>query len=270
MKKFLIFLIFIFLNAKIVDRVIVSVNGEPITSYELNKTVALLKISPKEALNILIDKKIIDEEIKKRGIEVDEFDIENALEKIASKNGMSVFEFKNFLKAKGEYNKFIKNLKDNLLKQKLFSQIVSSRLKITPKELKNYYNQHKDEFKTFKNIEVVKYQSNNPENLKKVIKNHMFLLDNVKVEIQDFNVSNLPLNLIYLFNSVKKDSFTPIFSNDEGYVTYYINKKEGVTTIPFEKVKDIIYQKLANKKREEILKDYFNTLKNQADIEYFN
>ena len=270
MKKFLIFLIFLsFLSAKIVDRVIASVNGEPITSYEITNTVTSLNVSPKEALNILINQKIIDEEIKKRGIEVDEFDIENALEKIAHQNKMSVFEFKALLKQRGELNKFMNNLREDLLKQKLFSQIVNSKLKVTPKELKNYYINHKNEFKTFKKIDVTEYISKNPEDLKKIAKNHLFFLDNVTVKTSTFNSNDLPINLVFLFNSTKEGSFTPILNDNDKYIMFYINKKEGNDILPFEKVKNIIANKLIEQKRNSILKEYFNTLRNQADIELF-
>jgi len=270
MKKFILILIFLnFVNAKIVDRVVAVVNGEPITSYDITKTFKSLNISPREALNILIEQKIIENEIKRRGIEVDDFDIENAIEKIAKQNGMSVFEFKNYLKERGEYNNFLKNLKKDIQKQKLFAQIVNSKLKVSNKELKNFYDQNKEKFTTFKQIEVIEYISQNPDELKHIKKNPLYNSSNIKIENRVFKYNQIPLNLMFLFNSTKEGEFTPIINNGNSYVMFYINKKEGKVILPFEQIKNIIANQLMQQKRNAILKEYFNTLKNQADIEIF-
>jgi peptidyl-prolyl cis-trans isomerase SurA len=156
MKKYvLIGLLTLSLNAKIVDKVVASVEGEPVTSYELQTFSKQNHLPKDEALKILIQQKLIESEIKKRGINVDDFEIENELEKIAKRNGMDLFQFKNILMQRGELEKVKKQIKDNLLKKKLFEQIVQSKLNITPEDVKNYYNKHKEEFSTFKSIQVI-------------------------------------------------------------------------------------------------------------------
>lgn len=169
MKKYiLIGLLAISLNAKVVDKVIASVEGEPITSYEV-QTFAKQNNFPKDkALGILIQEKLIESEIKKRGISVDDFEIEDELEKMAKQNGMDLFQFKNILAQRGELEKVKKQIKNNLLKRKLFNQIVQAKLNITPDDLKDYYKKHINEFTVFNSIQVVKYTANNPEILKKV------------------------------------------------------------------------------------------------------
>ena len=271
MKKFLIvgLIAASLLQAVIVDRVVASVNGEPITSYDIAKTVNILKTTPQQALNYLIDKKILDSEIKKRGIGVDEFDIENAVEKIAQKNGMTLFEFKSYLQQRGELEKLRSQIKNDLLKEKLFSQIVNSKLKISDKEINDYYTKHQQEFKTFNTIEVVSYYSNNPQKLEEIKKNPFISNNDVLTKTEIFKYSEMPLNLLYLFNKTKEGEFTPVINNGASYITYYIAKKEGETLLPLESVKNIIINKIVNEKRERILKEYFAKIKNQADIKIY-
>ncbi|WP_456470342.1 SurA N-terminal domain-containing protein [Caminibacter sp.] len=268
-KSLLILCTALILNAKIVDKVVASVNNAPITSYDIEKVSSEAKVSEDIALNMLIDQKLLQQEIKKRGITVDEFDIDNKLEKIARQNGMSLFEFKNILAQKGMLEDFKKRIKDNLLKEKLFENIVNSKLQISPEEIKNYYENHKNEFTTFKTVQVMKYQANNPKILKEVQKNPLYSNTSVKSESAVYDVDELPLRLLFLFNETKVGEFTPIINEGTHYSTYYIARKDGKKILPFKKVKNIIYNKLIAQKREEILKDYFNKIKNQADIKIY-
>ena len=270
MKKIIFCLVLIFLlHAEVVDKIVATVNNIPITSYEVKKVSENLNISHDKALQILLDQKLIQSEIKRRGIEVDDFEIENALEKVAKQNGLSLFEFKNILMQKGQYKQFRNKIKDDLLKEKLFDEIVQTKLKITPEEIKNYYENHKDEFKVFKNIQVTKYRANNKQILNKVKKNPLANA-NVKTETAVYDYNELPLGLLFLFKQTKVGDFTPVINDGLNYSMYYIARKDGNNYIPFDKVKNVIANKLAAEKREIILKDYFNKLKNKAYIRFYN
>jgi len=258
------------LNAKIVDKVIASVNNIPITSYDLQTVINQTHLNKQQALNYLIDQKIIDSEIKKRGISVDDYEIAEAMSQIAKRNNMSLFEFKNILMQKGELKKFRNQIKQNLLKQKLFAQIVNSKLHITPQEIKNYYNTHKNEFTIFDTVQATEYMANNPEVLKNLFKNPFYNDKNIISKTVVLSSKNLPLDKIYLFKNTKVNSFTPIINDGLSYVTYYVVNKEGKRVLPFDEVKNIIANELINQKRNRILREYFNQVKNRADIKFYN
>ncbi len=271
MKKLFLAFLFVFsLNAKIVDKVVASVNGEPITSYDIQITSKLLNIPSNKTLNYLIDQKLIESEIKKRDINVDDFEVDEAMDKIAKRNNLTLFEFKNILIQRGDYKKFRNKIKQNLLKQKLFASIVNAKLKITPEEIKNYYNSHKNEFSIFDTIQVVKYSSKNPEILKTLYNNPFFTDKNITSETKIYKWNELPLDKLYLLKNTKEGEFTPIINEGLSYSTYYITKKEGKVYLPFNKVKNIIANKLIQEKRNEILKEYFDKIKNRADIKIYN
>jgi len=269
MKKLLyIFGIAALLNAEVIDKVIATVNNLPITSYDVQKTSEALHVPKDKALNILIDQNLIKSEIKKHGIEVDDFEIENAMDRVAKQNGLSLFEFKNILMQKGQYKQFREQIKDDLLKQKLFNQIVQTKLHISDEDIKNYYENHKDEFKIFKTVQVTKYSANNKKVLNDLKQNPLINL-NVKTENNVFSYNELPVGMLFLFKQTKVGEFTPIINDGLGYSMYYVARKDGNAYIPFEKVKNAIANKLAAEKREMILKDYFNKLKNRAYIKIY-
>ena len=271
MKKFLVAASFVFLlHAEVLDKVIASINNIPITSYEVEKTAKQLNISKEKALQVLLDKKLIQSEIKKRGIEVDDFELENAMEKIAKQNGFTLFEFKNILMQRGQYKDFVKNLKENLLKQKLFDQIVQTILHINEEDIRNYYNNHKNEFSIFKTIQVTKYTANNRQTLNDIKQNPLMANLKIKPETKVYSYDELPVALMFLFKQTKVGEFTPIINEGLGYSMYYVARKDGNVYIPFDKVKVAIANKLAAEKREQILKDYFGKLKNRAYIKYYN
>jgi peptidyl-prolyl cis-trans isomerase SurA len=271
MKKYLLIALLIMgLNAKTVDKVIANVEGEPITSYELNSFAKNSNLSKEKALSVLIDQKLIESEIKKRGINVDDFEIENEMEKIAKQNGMDLFQFKNILTQKGELEKLRKQIKNNLLKRKLFEQIIQTKLRIAPSEITDYYKNHKKDFTIFDSIQVIKYSANNPELLKKIKENPLINNPLVSTKNLVLNSDNMPLSLIFILKDIKEGGYSPIFNDGANYSMFYVVKKEGEKTMPLEKVKNLIYSKLAQQKQEVILKTYFDRLKNRADIEIFN
>ena len=270
MKKILIAsLVFLSLNAKTVDKIVAVVNNNPITSYDVQTLENQLHVDKNQALNMLIDKKLIQNEIEKRGISVDDYEIDDAMRKIAKRNNMSLFEFQNILTQKGELQKFKKKLKENLLKQKLFAEIVNAKLKITPQDIKKYYQTHKEEFAVFQNIQVVKYSSNNPEILKKLSNNPYFNSPNLNVSTKTYSYNELPLDKVYLFKNTKVGQFTPVVNEGLNYVRYFISDKKGKVYLPFDKIQNVIAQQLATQKRNEILKEYFDRIKNRADIQIY-
>jgi hypothetical protein len=270
MKKLLFLLLAVFLNATIVDMVVVSVNKEPITSYEVVTLSKKLHIPYKEALNLLIDKKLFDDAIKEQGISVDEFDIENALEKIASSYGMSVYEFKRMLKEKGEWREFEKKLKEKLLRDKFIKEYLNSKISIDDKEIKEYYNSHKSEFEIFKKAKVIVYKANNPALLEKVIRNPFKKVKGVVVEQKTITPKELNLKELFVLKNTPIKSFSPILDKGIYYETFYVASKEGKTYIPFDKVKDIIANKLIQKKEKEALNSYIARLRSEASIQFYN
>ena len=70
------------LSAGLVDGIALVVNEEPITLYDIDKKMLESNLSKKDAVSLLIDELLYEQELRKYNIEVDIFDVNNYIEKI--------------------------------------------------------------------------------------------------------------------------------------------------------------------------------------------
>lgn len=269
MKKLLLTTIFSsYIFAALIDGIAIIVNNEPITTYEIYKTSKILNISEQKAAEALIDQKLQEAEIKRLGISVDEFELDDAMEKFAKKRGLTLDELKNIITQKGvSWNEYKESFKKELLKKKLFEHIASKNLsRPDDEEIKNYYKEHIDKFSIPRYVEVVKYISKNPQNLKKVMQNPLISIDGVQVGEERVDVSKIDPKLAYLLQSTKEGSFTSIIPFGNQYLLMYVKKKIDVTPMKFEEVKNAVLADIMQKRREKAIKDYLSKLKAKAKI----
>jgi len=262
--KFLIsvFLV-ISLYAVVIDKIEILVNNIPITSYDIYKTQKKLRVDKDQAIAYLIDNTIIQTALKQRDIYVDDFDIDNVMSKIAHKNNMSLYDFKNYLLQRGELDSFRQQLKQDLEKRKL---IESLHVNITKKDVQKYYQQHKEEFIRSTQIVTTEYTSNNKESLIKITKNPLMLSNDIQIQEKTFNINNTNPKLMGFLASFDEKTFTPIINIDGKYTTFYIIKKDKPKLVPLENVGIEIYNKLLTQKQNQALKDLIAKLKAKADI----
>jgi len=266
MKFLLSVFLVISVYAKVIDKIDILVNNIPITTYEIFKTQKDLNIDEKGAISYLIDKAILEAVIKKRGIYVDDFDIDNEMKKIAQRNGMSLFNFKDYLLQKGELSKLKEQIRLKLEREKLLKTL---NVRVSEKEMKEYYNTHKKEFMLPSNIEVTKYSSNNKEVLSQTIKNPLLNhANNVDIEDMKLNIKTTNPDLLSFLNQYKEDSFTPIVTFDNKFTSFYIIKKGKLEAIPYKIAVGKIYAILLQKAQNKALKDFIQKLRAKADIEF--
>lgn len=119
------------------DKVVARINGEVITKDELYDV--LVAQGGAEALDSLISNKIIDLELKKKGFEVTDADVDAELQKmIAQYGGQESFD--QALASYGYTNSDIKkNIKMNLSATKL----VGTDVVVTEEDMKAYFDQNK-------------------------------------------------------------------------------------------------------------------------------
>jgi peptidyl-prolyl cis-trans isomerase SurA len=91
-------------------------------------------------LNHLVDEKLIDSEVKRRGLEVTIERVEQEIRNIAKGNGISRAQLQEALKAKGvsisQYQDFIKT---SLERQGLIEKEVTSKIRISDEDISSYY-----------------------------------------------------------------------------------------------------------------------------------
>lgn len=270
MKKiFLALFILSYTFASIINGIAIVVNSEPITMLDIIKTSKMLNISKKEATELLIDQKLQESQIKKFGIFVDEFELEDAIENFAKERGLTLSKLKDIIEKQGiSWQEYKEKFKKDLLKRKLYQKIVSSKLsQPDTKELLEYYKNNIDKFSIPKYVEVVKYISKDRVALNKIKSNPMAAIDGVQVDQEMVDISKINPKLALLLKDTKENSFTPIIPLGDSFLLLYIKKKIDVTPMEFENVKDAVLAKMVEEKREKIIKEFIAKLKINANIE---
>jgi len=254
--------------AGLIGGIALIVNDEAITVYDIEKLRMEKKLSKEESVSRLIDKILFEQLVKKNHIAVDTLDINNYLRKVATLNGMNLYTFKSILKQKYEdYGKYERNVKKLITKQKLTNKLVRGNIKIaTQEDLKIYYENNKDMFKYASKIKAVQYISPNKNDLQTIISNPMANIQTVKRIPIDLEQKDLNSQLRYVINETKANSFTPILTSKQKYVSLFIKQKENEQTIPFDSVKDRVFSIVMQDREKKYLKDYFEKAKISADI----
>jgi parvulin-like peptidyl-prolyl isomerase len=254
--------------AQMVNGIAITVNDEPITLYDIDRTMAVNKIGKNEAVSYLIDKVLYDQLVQENNISADIFDINDYIEKLANANGMDVYTFKSIVKQKySDYEVFENEAKNTVIRQKLVQKIVKGQLTIaTQEDMELYYEKNKNQFLTAKNFDVIQYSSKNKASLIATIKNPLLIAEDVEKNTISLDSEKLQTQMQYLLNETQENSFTPIFTANKQYVTLFIQKKTGSTPLAFESVKAKIFNDIMSLREKMYLKDYFEKQKLTADI----
>lgn len=254
--------------AAMVNGIALTVNDEPITLYDIDKTMSVNNVGKNEAVSYLIDKILYDQVVKENNISADIFDVNDYIEKLASANGMDIYAFKSIVKQKyPDYSIFEEEAKDSVIRQKLVQKIVKGQLTIaTQEDMELYYEKNKNNFQTAKSFEVIQYTSKNKAALLETLRNPMTVSADVQRAPLTLNSETLQGQMQFLLNETKVNSFTPIFTANKQFVSLFIQKKDGSIALPFESVKAKIFNDIMSTREKKYLKDYFEKEKLTADI----
>ena len=254
--------------AGVANGIAITVNDEPITVYDIEKAMSVTKLSKNEAVGLLIDKALYEQSVKENNIVADIFDVNEYIEKLAKANGMDLYSFKAIVKQKyGNYSDFEEEAKDAVVRQKLIQKIVKGQLAVASQEdMELYYEKNKNQFSTSKAYEVIQYTSKNKASLANALNNPMVIAADVEKTPLKLGVESLQPQMQFLLNETKLNSFTPIFTANKQFVSLFVTRKEGTTSLDFETVKAKIFNDIMTTREKKYLKDYFEKQKLTADI----
>ena len=145
-----------------VDRVVASVDGDPITVRDLKAFAAVNKValndpgdpnSPqtKAVLKGVISERLLESEIKKYKNQVEDRQIDDYIANFEQSNGLTDAQLRAQLQAQGHsYQDFRKHARLEMQKMLMIQKEVRARVSISPAEVKAYYDSHPDEFRVGK------------------------------------------------------------------------------------------------------------------------
>lgn len=176
------------LGAEICNRVVAVVNRDVITLHELNAKIkevtgaepAQLESEARDAFNdtrrkvldMLIDEKIAQEKIKELGINVRPEQVDAAIERIKLDNKLTHENLTNWLKERGiSFEKYRENVRGDLERMQLINFEVKSKIIIREEQIKQYYEEHPNEFASEGRVRLanifLKYQEpSDPEDVR--------------------------------------------------------------------------------------------------------
>jgi len=287
-------------GAEIVDRIVAVVNDDIITLFELNRAIkpyedkihALGYSEEKErrmlfkvregVLNQLIDKKIEDQQIKRSNIKISEEQIDQTIERIKEKNFFSDEDLRLALAKDGLTMEAYRNkIKEEILRTRLISLEVKSKIVITEEDIAAYYEKHLDmyggkqkyhlrniliiiptfadeneKFEIRAKIDEILNELNAGESFETMARDYSE--SSTAPEGGDlglFELDSLSPQLQKTIKGMKSGEFTPVLETDQGYQIFFLQE---ILKTPGKSLEDvspeiqrILFEENADKKYQE-------------------
>ncbi|OBQ55711.1 peptidyl-prolyl cis-trans isomerase [Halodesulfovibrio spirochaetisodalis] len=157
---------------QLINKIAAVVNGEIVTLYDL-KQLAVPELkkagvygskyadSPKvksilsAVLEKVVEEKLFLQDAERRGITVEEAEIENELRKVAQQRGMTLDKAREQIEKEGLTVDSVKErIRASIIRQRLLGLMVGRKVVITKEEVERFYNEHKAEFAADGKVEV--------------------------------------------------------------------------------------------------------------------
>ena len=290
LKKFILFFIFFSLNAtaakEVLDKIAVIVGDgvvlESQFNFKFNRYIQeFSKQNPnqplppesflkKQILENLIIEELLFQKAEKFGVRISDQELNDYMERLASSNNLSLDEFINKVSTEGDFQDFRKDLRNNLIIQRVQRGLVRPKVFISDQEIKNYIGSTDGQ-----NSILVEYKINQILVKSKILADEVYRklsdgknFNDLKIEYDETNGEEIPKwqkisELPSLFNIAKDmqiDDFSEALKSGAGYYLIKLEDKKG-DTVKIEKqdlVRHILVQTSeirSDKQAEELIKE---------------
>jgi peptidyl-prolyl cis-trans isomerase SurA len=144
-------------HAVLVNKILATVDGEPITLFQLKKfgersmrgQQMSASMDQAQLLEALITDKIMEKEISDKGIVVRDEDIDHYIEGIKERNKLSDEQLQQALSAQGlTMDRYRAQVREEIQKAQLINREIRGKVNVTPEEVQRYYEAHLAEYST--------------------------------------------------------------------------------------------------------------------------
>lgn len=152
----LLFLLSPSVKGEIINRVVAIVNEEIITLSEFLKIAqtqspeAASTFSTekyRELLNRIIDQKLVDQEALKTETNISDREVDEAIERLKQRNGLSTEQFNEALQQQGlTWDEYREKMREEMKRSQFIAQKIQSQVNISEKEMKNYFRKHRKDY----------------------------------------------------------------------------------------------------------------------------
>ena len=253
-----------FAQARMVDGIAMTVNGEAVTTSEIRAVQKQMGVSKKQAVDLLVQDRLQKSAMKK--ISIPESDVDTRISQIAAQNNLTVAKMQKLLKQQGtSWSKYRRQIKESLKKQKFYREKVAATVaRPSDDELKLFYESHKKEFIIPTSISMIEYSASSESALKN------FLQTKKKKGVRSRSVrkktSSLNSALLGTLLQTQNGSFTRPFNAGDKYISYKVLSKNGKKNMSYEEAKGAVAGQWRRQQQGKALKDYFQKMKTNANI----
>jgi len=270
MKKVLLLFIStcIGIHAQILDAIAIDVEGEPITTLEIQAVQQKLKMSKQAAVETLIKDRLEKTAIEKAGITISQEEINQKINAIAQSKGMSKRQMQEVLSQKGlTWENYIEQLTTEIKKERFYQEVILSTIeRPSDSELETYYNTHKEQFSNApRQMSLVLYKSTSAANLQQAIANPLQPTTGVSKQNILASSNEMAPALLSLIDDTPANSFTKPINTGKEYIAYYV-KSKGSSQSGFSAVKNQVVARWLQEQRVQAGRDFLNKLKSNAKI----
>ena len=271
MKKILPLLLLTLMGtqAQVLDAIAIDVEGEPITTLEIQAVQQKMSMSKQAAVEALIKDRLEISALKKANINIDPSAVQARAQAIASSKGISQDQMRNILLQKGlTWDSYIAQLTNEMKKERFYKQEIAST--ITPPsdaDLEMYYNAHQAQFANAPTqISLIAYSSPSEQALKEAIQNSNQNLPNVRKKNLLLNSSEMTPQLRTLIDGTAEGQYSQMVNVGPTFISYYVKSKGATGQSGFQAVRQAVLQRWIQDHRVQAGQDFFNKLKSNAKI----
>jgi len=270
MKKTLLFLstllvLISIVNAQMIDGIALIVEGEAVTTAEIQAVQDQMTIDKSKAIDLLIQDRL--QKVAMKNITIPEVDIDNKIAQIASKNNLDIPQMQKILQEQGtSWVQYRQSIRDSLTKSKFYQEVIaSSTPDPTNDELKLFYKNHKKEFTLPSHINMIEYSANNEKNMNAFLKTHKTLYITSKNIVK--NTKETDATLLSMLLATPNGAYTKSINAGERYIVYKVVSKQGSIPMSFKTAKNMVTEAWKQAQQAQSLKDYFQKLRTRADVQ---
>nr|WP_277752588.1 SurA N-terminal domain-containing protein [Pseudodesulfovibrio senegalensis] len=286
----------------VANRIIVSVNDQIITEYDLNERMQIVMSRYKQAgqepgrgeleairkklLDSMIQEMLFAQEVEKYGITVDEDAVQAEVDRLKERSNLDDAAFKEQLAREGlDMNALQEQIRSNMKKQRLLGGMVSRKVLVTDSETREAYEARKQEYFTGGGVHLaiimVPDNVSADEVMRKINDGELSFEEAVLQysdgpgvesggDIGEMSWSSLDDDWRAALRGMEVDDIKgPVEINGAPVIIRLLGNSKG-TYVPFEEVKDSIYTELLKEKREKVYDEYLKGLKEKAVIRYMD
>lgn len=252
----------------LIDGLAAVVNNTPVTMIEVYQTAQITGVSNRQAVEMMIEKKLVEQEMERLGITVDDMELNEEIRKIAEKQGLTLFQFRNAIETQyGSYEEYEKELRNKIKKERFEDKLVRQELRTLDESVQqDYYDKNKEQFTEAGKIKVQKYYGPAPEIIQEAMNNIQGKHSMVQTETETIVLEELNPSLQKILNRTGIGEFTRILPVGQGFITFKILEKLDVKQLSFDESQNKVFSQLYHERKSDIIRERISRLKAAAEV----